>query len=310
MADPLTDFIIKPSAPFAAGVILFTVVWGFFKGVESVLTDDTKLEIAVWLVGVKPIGPKMEPWPDTFAKIFDGIFGKSHLSLRCFLRSAMLSVLLYGFADLIIFLHSPEIVATVLQTSVRDGRPFGYDNFRSIGINPLRALPTFFCVAIIGDYIALLETRFILGLLIRYRRTIVLCAGLLLDAVITILTARAIFSLNTHFVKVMEDPSVSAEAMRLVHRLPPGSTVRVVQSVSQPTAMGLWFYPALFTSIWLWLYAGSGFFLKAARRFDLGFDWFNRHFDIEHKPLSAIGLVAGSLVAVLRWTVMIVKWIV
>ena len=51
MIDALTnftDFVIKPSAPFAAGVVLFGAVWGFFKGVESVLTDDTKLEIAVW----------------------------------------------------------------------------------------------------------------------------------------------------------------------------------------------------------------------------------------------------------------------
>jgi hypothetical protein len=51
----------------------------------------------------------------------------------------------------------------------------------------------------------------------------------------------------------------------------------------------------------VWLYAGSGFLLKAARRFDIGFQWFNRKFDIEKKPLSAIGLVAGALVAVVDW---------
>src|ERR1035437_8772791 len=48
----------------------------------------------------------------------------------------------------------------------------------------------------------------------------------------------------------------------------------------------LWLCAAFFTSIWLWLYAGSGFILKAARRFDIGFDWFNRKFDIEKKPLQ------------------------
>jgi hypothetical protein len=61
------------------------------------------------------------------------------------------------------------------------------------------------------------------------------------------------------------------------------------------------------TSIWLWLYAGSGFLLKAARRFDIGFEWFNRHFDIEEKPLQSIGLVSGVLVAVLYWTAVIVS---
>jgi hypothetical protein len=70
-----------------------------------------------------------------------------------------------------------------------------------------------------------------------------------------------------------------------------------------------WFilFPAFFTSIWRWLYAGSGFILKAARRFDIGFDWFNRKFDIEKKPLQSMGLVAGPLVAVMWWTFVIVR---
>jgi hypothetical protein len=41
--------------------------------------------------------------------------------------------------------------------------------------------------------------------------------------------------------------------------------------------------------------------LKAARRFDPGFDWFNRHFEIEKKPLQSIGLVAGAIVALVYW---------
>jgi hypothetical protein len=64
--------------------------------------------------------------------------------------------------------------------------------------------------------------------------------------------------------------------------------------------------PCCFTSTWLWLYAGSGFLLKAARRFDVGFDWFNKHCDIEKKPLQSIGLVAGALVAMVYWTAVIV----
>jgi hypothetical protein len=74
-----------------------------------------------------------------------------------------------------------------------------------------------------------------------------------------------------------------------------------IQILSPAVLAGMWFYPAFFTSVWLWLYAGSGFLLKAARRFDLGFQLFNRKFDIEKKPLSAIGLVAGALVAILYW---------
>ena len=61
-------------------------------------------------------------------------------------------------------------------------------------------------------------------------------------------------------------------------------------------------YPAFFTSTWLWLYAGSGFLLKSLGYLDSGFKRFNRICNIEKKPLSAIGLVAGSLVALLYWS--------
>jgi hypothetical protein len=67
---------------------------------------------------------------------------------------------------------------------------------------------------------------------------------------------------------------------------------------------------ALFTSIWLWLYAGSGFLLKSTCGLDIGFEWFNRKFDIEKKPLQCIGLISGSLVAVVYWVVVIVARLV
>jgi ABC-type glycerol-3-phosphate transport system permease component len=140
MSDALTDFIIKPSAPFAAGVVLFGVVWGFFKGVESVLTDDTKLEIAVWLVGVKTADKV--PWPDTFAKVFDRVFGTKHLSWKCFWRSCIASLTLASLS---------------LCISSNGAWPF----FR-----PIKAIEITFGILlftnIIPDYVSLLETRYML----------------------------------------------------------------------------------------------------------------------------------------------------
>lgn len=72
----------------------------------------------------------------------------------------------------------------------------------------------------------------------------------------------------------------------------------------------MWFGSALFTSIWLWLYAGSGFLLKAAQRFDISFGWFISNADIEKKPLQSIGLVAGAVVAVVYWAAVIVSRVV
>jgi hypothetical protein len=65
--------------------------------------------------------------------------------------------------------------------------------------------------------------------------------------------------------------------------------------------------PLFLGTVWLDLYAVSGGLLKVARRFDTGFDSFNRKFDIEKKPLQSIGLVAGALVAVVYWAAMVVS---
>ncbi len=65
--------------------------------------------------------------------------------------------------------------------------------------------------------------------------------------------------------------------------------------------------PFLLTCAWLWLYVAVGFLLKGARRFDVGFDWFNRHADIEKEPLSSIGLVAGAIVAMVYWSIVVIS---
>jgi hypothetical protein len=86
----------------AAGGVLADIVWKFFERVEGVLSDQTKLEIAVWLLGVKA-GRKVEPGPDTFAKVFDRVFGPKHLSWKCFGRSCLGS---YAIAILSIFVSA------------------------------------------------------------------------------------------------------------------------------------------------------------------------------------------------------------
>jgi len=88
----------SPPGALAAGGVLAGVVWKSFERVESVLTDETKFEIAVWLVGVG-VSQKVERWPDTFGKVFDQAFGEKHLSWKCVKRSVIASsigILIFG----------------------------------------------------------------------------------------------------------------------------------------------------------------------------------------------------------------------
>src|SRR5215471_3168454 len=89
--DTITKLINSPPGQVAAGAALAGIVWKFFERVEAVLTDQTKFEIAVWLVGMKA-GQKMEPVARTFINMFDRVFGAKHLSLRCFTRSSIASL--------------------------------------------------------------------------------------------------------------------------------------------------------------------------------------------------------------------------
>src|ERR1700726_996139 len=104
--DSFTYFVNSPPGRLAAGTVLAGIVWKFFERVEAVLTDQTKFEIAVWLVGVK-VGQRAEPRPDTFARMFDRVFGTRHLSPRCFARSCAASMCALVLTYVMLFAFSP-----------------------------------------------------------------------------------------------------------------------------------------------------------------------------------------------------------
>jgi hypothetical protein len=67
--DVFTKFVNSPGGVLTAGAVLAGLVWKFFERVEAVLTEQTKFEIAVWLVGAE-IGKKVTPWLQVFAFVF------------------------------------------------------------------------------------------------------------------------------------------------------------------------------------------------------------------------------------------------
>ncbi len=269
MSDTLTTittFINSPPGQLLAGATLAGIVWKFFERVESLLTEQTKFEIAVWLLERKKFSPKVEPWPNTFAKVFDRFFGTKHASWKCFGRSSVVTIAITlpplllisqaAFPDLLIYL--------------------------------LPVVP----INVVADYLSLLKTR----LCIRKIATLKAITWLIVggDALLSLFIS---FSAFLMFVGFRQGYSVVMPLIRDAfggERPDTSSAAMIV-------------FPAFFTSIWLWLYAGSGFILKAARRFDIGFQWFNAKFDIEKKPLQSIGLVAGALVAIVYWTAVIVS---
>jgi hypothetical protein len=91
MADgitTITKLINSPPAQLAAGGVLFGIVWKFFERVEDVLTDETKLGIAVWLLGVR-VAPTVEDRPSVLLKLYWAVCGRSSSRRRLIVASIL-----------------------------------------------------------------------------------------------------------------------------------------------------------------------------------------------------------------------------
>jgi hypothetical protein len=311
MADTLstiTNLINSPPGVLVAGGVLAGIVWKFFDKVDEKLNDDTKLEIAIWLVGRKSLKHKAQNWPIAFLATFDRLFTKNHFTLRCFFRSALSSLLFLAFV-------------LILDTLLPFGRSLLLVSIEHSDFIPFwqAVLPFLIITNVFPDYISLLETRLLLRIMARSQKTVVHVMLLVADAAVTIFTLSVSSvlgtSLKSALLFIYENPiehpwSVLWQISKgLLLHFPRFYSGFISDAFNSENRL-LYVYAGCFTSIWLWLYALSGFLLKAAHQFDIGFQWFNRRFDIEKKPLSSIGLVAGALVALVYWAAVIVSRVV
>lgn len=280
LPDTLQRLITSPPGQVLAGSVLAGIVWKFFEKVESVLNEQTKLEIAVWLVGVK-LGGRVQPWPDSFAKTFDRVFGKKHLSWGCFARSCIATALSLGVISLVYYtLGDTSFLAVKYYTGVVLRPGIGWFVYMAVLCIPMN---------FVADYISLLETRLMIHLLLQTTNVWIVWLLLILDVALTTCTFCLGFVVSQQiatdwfpralFANMLEtDLQLGFVNVRIWHDLP-----YAFRFLGYPS---VFLYASLLTSIWLWLYALSGFLLRAARRFDIGLQWFSHKVDIEKKPLS------------------------
>jgi hypothetical protein len=282
MAEPILDAIIKfiysPPGQLVTGVGLAGTVWKGFGVIENHLNEDAKLKIAIWLLDLHVPLEKMQTWLETFASVFDRVFGRNHLSWKCFWRSAVISYL------------SIFVVGSYL-----DGLRYSFTSYQIYA-----KFRYGFVGNVLPDYVSLLETRYVMSLIRKAETSLLRAVLVLVDFILTssiaLLTAHTI--LSTWWVN--DDPRKWDWSLS-------GIVVNHFLDFHQSHSWITFVIPAFLTSIWLWLYTGSGFLIRASRRFNVGFEWFNRNFDVEHKPLQSIGLVSGALAALWFWALLIAR---
>src|SRR5207249_12131024 len=153
--DAITRFISSPPGQLAAGGVLAGIVWKFFERIEAILTEQTKLRIAVWLLGVE-ISKTVEPWPKTFVRIFDRVFGYKHFSVKCFFRSCLASC---GAFTLCVAIAKSTGMSSVGAIFNLRGKRISVAHFSLWGFAVLLTL----LLNMVPDYFSLLKTRIMLS---------------------------------------------------------------------------------------------------------------------------------------------------
>ena len=64
-------------------------------------------------------------------------------------------------------------------------------------------------------------------------------------------------------------------------------------------SLGIFFYSTFFTSVWVCLYALSGFAVKVAGNLGIGMSRLSGVLDIEKKPLRSMGFLSIALISLL-----------
>jgi hypothetical protein len=269
-------------AHFAFGGVLFYGVQKFFEEIEKKLSADTKLEIAVWLLDLRP-AEAIERWPPTFVKLFNVVFGEKHISWKCFWRSWLVSVI----TTAIVLVGAAAIRGIELHSY------YGHQTILLMGLG----------YSLIGnflpDYLSLWKTRYLLSLSVKHTNILTHTFSLIADFLLSI--PLAIFALFIDF--------VVAHWLIINERLVSGREGDVILPGLLYFGVVASFVPAFFGRIWLLLYVGSGLLLKGARSLAGGLKIFNRCFDIENHPLTSIGLVAGTVSALGYWLLAALHWV-
>jgi hypothetical protein len=145
---------VKLPVIFTTGLVLAGLIWKVAEKVEDVLSAETKIQIAVWLLDRKSAANMIRTWPETFRNVFIAIFGERFFSWKCFLRSCVYSACASLIMSVLICLDTWRIYRAFAPPAWRNGVFAVWITFIVIFIT--NAAP---------DYASLGETRFILGFL-------------------------------------------------------------------------------------------------------------------------------------------------
>ena len=242
-------------------------LYGLFDKAGKVIDPESRQVVTRWL---KNLDLPEKNWPSMFVALFDRVFTERHLSWRCFRRSSAAS-----------------FVAISLAVLAVDASIFERVGVEGIFFNVLALFLFTLLINLLPDYLSLYETRLVLGFMAKPGGWIRTLALLIFD-----LAATMLISFVVGFV-VLAGPFVSSTVKEIAETFWQGLTFSGLDALG-----GIFIYTTFLTSVWLWLYALSGFLVKAIARSRKGLHFLQRHLNLEEHPLRSMGFVLMLLVTV------------
>lgn len=279
----------------------FPVLYGFFAWLEDLMSPQAKQDIAAWLRRTEVPG-SLTTLPRQFIALFDRVFGERHLSWKCFLRSCLASLIVMVILGGLWVLWRPDAAVLYAQR---------------LNENLIENLLFFAVFNVLWnmsfDYFSLLVCRFILGLMARREDSVGVS---LIYAVLGTIASAVTYLFLTVYVGIIvitvfwdhifpvpfDDVNwIFYEYMKELW----GKGI-VFQSRPGSGSIGVYFYSALFTSAWAWLYALSAGTVRLGLRLQPLLGWLKYLLDVENKPIRSIGAVVGIIGTIIWWTLVLI----
>jgi hypothetical protein len=301
--------IIQFFGPGSVPVVVAGTVLAVFELGERFASQQAKDALSKWLLTFDV--QKAKVLPDGTQELFEKIFGERHLSLKCFIRSAVFSLGALAFVAIVILLINPNSELFSTDIVILMINPYGYvgDALLFYGWAYFALGWAFFALwllwSIVIDYISLFKTRFVLRLLLRlHRRTMILTIAIL---VVDYISYHLIFDVGLSLfypaASAFYDVSYSAFDDTTI-----GYWKRVIWDAShydfrellavpimEDPLIVVLFWAGFAPSIWMWLYVLALFVTRLLLRSEKLVNWLRWALYNEKNPFRSIGAVAAIL---------------
>lgn len=259
------------------------LVWLFREG-ENLMSGESRAAVSDWLLR-ENFAKRKSNWPDTFTSLFDAVFTKQHLSWTCFVRSALTSTLV------ITMLLGIFVGVGILSLPPPD---------QALLVGLILVIPVAMNVVI--DYASLFETRWALGRMSASNNSLLHAGYLAVDLVLTFLCILVpFFGMQFLGIKIIAGHSVGSALFwqQLFGALENAVELFFLFGHEEfgglPDVMSIMLFSTLFTSVWAWLYVGTGLLLRVVHPIFESLDVLKHHFDVHARPVHTMGMMLAVL---------------